>query len=217
MRGAADIEGRAQRRRQPVHRLCRVQSLVHQGLDAAQAVDRLAAALGAPFDVSGTAHVAGRTQVRIEGMAASVAYRRARLLDGVLAGFEPVEGAASAKLWQEVRDVTPFAGRDGAVWRVSVKPTDGPRLGAAVRGEAIYDWGGGLVWLLVPAGGDAGAAEVRGAVERLGGHATLVRAPDAVRAAVPVFQPEPAPLAAISAGLRAKFDPRGILNPGLMG
>jgi glycolate oxidase FAD binding subunit len=31
-----------------------------------------------------------------------------------------------------------------------------------------------------------------------------------------VFEPEPAPLAAISAGLRAKFDPAGILNPGRM-
>ena len=34
---------------------------------------------------------------------------------------------------------------------------------------------------------------------------------------VPVFQPEPAPIAALTRGLRQKFDPRGILNPGLMG
>jgi glycolate oxidase FAD binding subunit len=33
---------------------------------------------------------------------------------------------------------------------------------------------------------------------------------------VDVFEPEPAPLARISAGLRAKFDPKGILNPGRM-
>jgi len=32
-----------------------------------------------------------------------------------------------------------------------------------------------------------------------------------------VFHPEPAPLAQIATGLRAQFDPRGILNPGLMG
>jgi glycolate oxidase FAD binding subunit len=44
----------------------------------------------------------------------------------------------------------------------------------------------------------------------------LVRASAATRAAVDVFEPEPAPLAAISAGLRAKFDPAGILNPGRM-
>ena len=48
------------------------------------------------------------------------------------------------------------------------------------------------------------------------GHATLVRASEATRRAVPVFHPDPAPVAALSAGLRAKFDPRGILNPGRM-
>jgi glycolate oxidase FAD binding subunit len=31
------------------------------------------------------------------------------------------------------------------------------------------------------------------------------------------FHPEAAPVAALSAGLRAQFDPRGILNPGRMG
>ncbi len=49
-----------------------------------------------------------------------------------------------------------------------------------------------------------------------GGHATLVRASPAWRAAVPVFEPQPAPLAALSARLKAEFDPKGILNPGRM-
>ncbi len=31
-----------------------------------------------------------------------------------------------------------------------------------------------------------------------------------------VFHPEPAPVARISAGLRARFDPAGVLNPGRM-
>ena len=49
-----------------------------------------------------------------------------------------------------------------------------------------------------------------------GGHATLIRAPDEVRAAVPVFQPQEEALAALSARVKASFDPRGILNPGRM-
>lgn len=202
-------------------------TLVARELDDAAAVAALCRALGTPFDVSGAAHLGAgvadgpRTQVRIEGLGASVAYRRDRLL-AELPGFEALEGEDSAALWREVRDVAPFSGRDGAVWRVSVKPTDGPKLTAALAGagrahEALYDWGGGLIWLLTSEAGDAGAAEIRAEVDKLGGHATLVRAPEAVRRAVAVFPPEPAPLAAISAGLRAQFDPRGILNPGLMG
>ncbi|WP_049645272.1 FAD-binding protein [Candidatus Rhodobacter oscarellae] len=195
-------------------------SLVARGLSAEQGVAALSAGLGSPFDVSGAAHLdarssdEARTQVRIEGLAGSVAYRAGRLAE-LLPGFEVVEGAQSAALWQEVRDVTPFAGRDGAVWRISVKPSDGPLL--AGLGEAIFDWGGGLVWLLVPEEGDCGAAAIRARVAELGGHATLVRASEAARAAVAVFPPEPAPVAALTAGLRAKFDPRGILNPGIMG
>lgn len=49
------------------------------------------------------------------------------------------------------------------------------------------------------------------------GHATLIKAPTDVRAITSVFQPEASGVALLSRGLRAKFDPRGILNPGLMG
>ena len=114
-----------------------------------------------------------------------------------------------------------FAGKDGAVWRLSLKPSDGPAvvaaLGAEIDVDAVYDWAGGLVWLRVPETGDAGEATIRAAVETRGGHATLIRASAATRAGVDVFQPEPAPLSAIARGLRAKFDPAGILNPGRMG
>ena len=70
---------------------------------------------------------------------------------------------------------------------------------------------------MLPEENDAGAAPIRAETSRLGGHATLVRASAVTRAAVDVFQPESEPLARISAGLRAKFDPHGILNPGRMG
>jgi len=65
--------------------------------------------------------------------------------------------------------------------------------------------------------GEAEAELVRAAVRHFGGgHATLVRAAPAIRAAVPVFQPQQPALAALSARLKAEFDPKGILNPGRM-
>src|SRR5262249_13210988 len=77
-------------------------------------------------------------------------------------------------------------------------------------------WQGGLAWLKLD--GDAEAEAVRRLVAAHGGgHATLVRAAPAVRAAVAVFQPQPPALAALSARLKAEFDPRGILNPRRLG
>jgi glycolate oxidase FAD binding subunit len=37
-----------------------------------------------------------------------------------------------------------------------------------------------------------------------------------VRAAVPVFQPLAEPLMRLTAGIKASFDPAGVLNPGRM-
>ncbi len=44
----------------------------------------------------------------------------------------------------------------------------------------------------------------------------LFRAPDSVRAAVDVFQPQAPALAALSSRVKASFDPKGLFNPGRM-
>jgi len=192
--------------------------LVLEGLDIARAVAAMARALGSPFEVTGAAHDpgAGRTLIRVEGFETQVAYRLERLAE-LLADFGAAgresDPAAVAAAWAALRDVAPFHGVPGDVWRISCKPSDAPELAARLEAEGLLlDWGGGLIWARLPEGTDARA--------RLGafdGHATLVRASEATRAALPVFPPEPAPLAALGRGLRARFDPRGILNPGLMG
>jgi len=196
--------------------------VILSGLDDARAVEALSAALGSPWDVTGAAHVEGRTLVRVEGFAAQTAHRGpalARLL-APFGAAEIAEGEASATLWRGVRDVAAFHHRPGAVWRVSVKPSDGPRLVSALKaaGEfaALYDWGGGLVWLLTPEAGDAGAALIRAETRERSGHATLVRASAATRAAVEPFEPAAPGVAALEARLRAAFDPKSILNPGRM-
>ena len=208
------------------------------GLDDAAAARAMTAALASPHEVSAAAHlpasiaarsevefVAGAeapvTAVRVEGPAPS-AEHRCRALRDLMAGFGEVEelhGHNSAVFWREVRDVAPFAGQDGrVVWRLSVPPAAGAevaaRIAAGADAEVIYDWGGGLLWLSLPADGDGGAALVRGALTD--GHATLVRADAALRSALDVFQPQEATLAALTARVKESFDPRRILNPGRM-
>ena len=118
---------------------------------------------------------------------------------------------AGGDLWRDLRDVRAFAGVAGAVWRLAVKPTEAARIVQALGLAALIDWGGGLIWLLDP----TGAADVRAAVSGVG-HATLLRALPGMQA-VACFAPEAAGVAALTAGLRAKFDPRGVFNPGMMG
>ncbi|WP_299422981.1 FAD-binding protein [uncultured Shimia sp.] len=195
------------------------------GLSDEDAVAAMSAALGSPYDVSGAAHapcgVDGHpvTMIRIEGLEASVAYRAAKLKEELakFGGDMVVERDANkvAAGWAWVRDAAVLQGGGGDVWRISVKPSDGPKLVAQLRAvfadaTVLYDWGGGLVWVQVPEGTDVRLMPLQG-------HATLIGAGDVTRSTVSVFQPEPAPLATLSRGLRAKFDPRGILNPGLMG
>jgi glycolate oxidase FAD binding subunit len=188
-------------------------TLVLRGLNDASAVQAMASALGSPFEVTGAAHWPGEgTFLRIEGFAESVAYRSGQLAR-LLAPFgsaDTLDAEETARHWQAIRDVAPFQDRPGDVWKLSVKPSDAPGLVAGLGAEAVlYDWGGGLVWVRTAPGTD-----LRARLGAFAGHATLIRAD---RPGAAAFQPQPAPLAALAAALRRTFDPRGILNPGLMG
>jgi glycolate oxidase FAD binding subunit len=204
-------------------------TLVLHGLDAGNAVAAMSEALGSPYDVTGAAHLPGasgeaaRTIIRVEGFSASVAYRVGKLREA-LAGHGEItvedNSARHAALWGRVRDVEDFAGTNGAVWKVSLRPSDAPvfldTVGRSLDARHCLDWGGGLVWLLTPESGDCGASVIRTAAVMSGGHAMLFRAPAQMRAAVGAFHPEKPSVAAISAALARKFDPAGILNPGRM-
>lgn len=183
-------------------------TLVLHGLDDVAAVAALAKALGSPFEVTAAAHdpAAGQTLLRVEGFSDSVRYRMEELKK--LLGCETSVEEESTARWTAWRDVEDFAGAGEDVWRVSCKPSDGPAL-VAKSGAlgARYDWAGGLIWLRTKAGYD-----LRAALGAYDGHATLIRG-----TGQPRFQPEASGVARIAAGLRARFDPRGLLNTGLMG
>ncbi|WP_427025679.1 glycolate oxidase subunit GlcE [Aureimonas ureilytica] len=213
-------------------------TLLLRGLADEEAMQAMSAAMGSSVEASGAAHlpygVAGRvlsgelgrdaaTAIRLDGFGPSVAARVAHLGAGLsrIGQVEQLEGERSEAFWRDVRDVAPFAdGTQSPVWRVSLPPMSGAEFVMALRmnaaADAFYDWQGGLVWLRM----DGGAAEadlLRALLDRHGGgHATLVRASEAERLAVPVFQPQPGPLAALSRRLKDQFDPRGLLNPGRM-
>ena len=186
------------------------------GLDIGKAVQVMSRALGSPFEVSGAGFdpETQAVRLRLEGFEASVDYRAGQVRELLREFGESVvlDAAQSADIWQELCDVQAFHGCEGDVWRLSVKPSQAPELVARLEADAIVlDWGGGLIWARVPQGTD-----LRARAGQFEGHATLVRASAATKERLGVFQTMSPPLEAINAGLRARFDPKGIFNQGLM-
>ena len=214
------------------------------GAGDAQAVKAMSEALNSAFEISAAAHLpagvaagsavvsvaaagAAVTALRVEGPEPSVV-SRAEALTALLEAYgsrEELDTGESLAFWRQVRDAAFFVA-DGAgdgqaqVWRLSVPPAEGAGVAArildAADGRVFYDWGGGLLWLALAPRPDGGHEAVRAAIGNGGGHATLVRAEPDVRAAVPVFQPQPEPLARLTARIKEAFDPQSVLNPGRM-
>lgn len=202
-------------------------TLMLHGLSPARAVEAMSLALGSPFEVSGAAHLpsgidrVAQTLLRIEGFADSVAYR-INELKKILNGFgamDHVAGEASETLWRNVRDVRFLATSDECIWRVSVAPSKSVALLEQIGAQAqrwFMDWGGGLLWIATRPEGDAGDHVMRQATRAHKAHATLIRAPQALRAEIDVFEPQAAPVMALSQGIKKAFDPDGLFNQGRM-
>jgi glycolate oxidase FAD binding subunit len=162
-----------------------------------------------------------RTLLRLEGFADSVDDRAGRLASmvGDFGRVNRVTGEESAALWRSVRDAEFIAEpSDRAVWRVSLAPSRAAAFAVGLDETALahfFDWGGGLVWVATLAS-ETAASAVRRAAASAKGHATLMRAPDSLRAAVEVFEPPSALGLRLSRGLKQSFDPDGVLNFGRM-
>ncbi|HEX6442913.1 MAG TPA: glycolate oxidase subunit GlcE [Stellaceae bacterium] len=215
-------------------------TLVFAGIDSEVGVRLMTAALGSSHEVSGAAYLpeatarvlnvplnGGVAALRIEGPPPSVAVRRDRLLREHATGgvTEILAHRDSSAFWHAIGSASPFSGLpERAIWRISVAPARGAEVALSVARTIdaawFLDWGGGLLWLAVPEHDDAGARLIRGAIRgqdaRGGGHATLVRGSPGLRRAVPMFEPQPPALAALTRRVKDAFDPRHILNPGRM-
>src|SRR5262249_50685674 len=189
-------------------------TVVVSGLDDAAAVRAMAAAMASSCDVSGAAHlpaaVARRiglgkatggslTLLRLEGVAPSVDHRKAALIAAMKAfgAVDLSDQEASRSLWRAIRDVAPFAAGPEVsarpVWRIVTAPSRGAELvgmiAAVAKAEVLYDWAGGLIWVMLAPSDDAGVALIRRAVGACGGPAPLLCAPAATPPPPPLVCP----------------------------
>lgn len=197
-----------------------VRTMAVEGLEHERACRAMSCAMGSSAEIAAAAHLpteCGRsalTVFRLQGFGPSVEARCAALPDILRhhGTVMPVPEGDAAELWSSIELATPLV--DAAIlWRVHLPPSRAPAVidqFAPLGARWLLDWAGGLIWLAY----DGDPADIRKAAANAGGHAMLVRAPSAVRAAVPMQHPRAPGVAAIEWKVRRAFDPAGIFETG---
>jgi glycolate oxidase FAD binding subunit len=210
------------------------------GLADEAAVGVMSAAMGTPYEVSGTIHLQGSlvgrlsdrelapertslTALRLEGQQQGLGSRVERLKKELSPFGETYEldDGRSRLFWSDIRSLAFLsANYENPLWRIAVAPSKAPLIVRALSAffpvSAAYEWAGGLIWLELPPSSDASVSEVRRVVAEFDVDSMLMRAPRQVRSAVEVFHPLPLAKMNLVRGLKKAFDPIGILNPGRM-
>ncbi len=177
-----------------------------------QAVRIMAEACQIDGGITGAAWSDGEVQLRIEASPAAlpalVDAARARLPASRL-----IENADSRALWTAIASLAGHVLREDIIWRCSLPATRAPALAALLPPSARLrlDWAGALAWVLLPA--EAADLDVHALVAQAAsrdGHAERLRGPTSAIPARSRLEPG---LAALSARLKALFDPAGILSP----
>ena len=181
-----------------------VRSFSIEGLEPTAAVALMSRAMGSTAEIAAAAHVPGLTVLRLEGFAPSVKARGALVREAARA--DVLAAGAAKAFWDAVLNPLPDA---EVLWRISVPASGAPGLLEAIGGDWRMDWAGGLIW-----SASEDAARVRRAAEAAGGHAMLVRGPDAMRARVPALHPPAAGVKALEERVRRAFDPAGVFETG---
>jgi len=165
-----------------------------------------------PLDATGLAYSHGRVLIRLEGEKEPLA-EKCSMLGALLGGRSADEVPEGEIAFRAIGSGEVFADTPYDVWRAFVPPASAAAVAAEIDAPLwLGDWAGGLLWLGTLPGSDG----VRAAVNRAGGHATLLRASEEIRERLAVFEPQSAVRMALIKNVKAAFDPLGLFNPGRM-
>lgn len=196
-------------------------TLVYEGRDDADALALLRRVAQSPVEASGLAHrpqragTLAQSYIRLEGLSDGIPDRMRMIARFAGNPAHVWQRDQSRAHWRTLADVADMAGRDAPLWRLSLPPTaahDAIVKLAPVRWFA--DWAGGLLW--VETGESTTIQAMHEIAHKLGGHATLMRAPEETRLSSPVFAPRDDATLALVKRIKAAFDPARIFNPGRM-
>ncbi len=215
-------------------------TVIFLGLADEAATGVMSAAMGTPYEVSGTVHLQGAmaarlsdrelapaktaiTALRLEGSQKSLVYRVEKLRRelGPFGDTYELDDQRSYQFWTNIRSLAFLSDDfDRPLWRITAPPSKTAlivrALSAFFEVNAAYEWSGGLLWLELPPSADSSVTEVRRVLAEFEADSMLMRAPRPVRTAIEVFHPLPFAKMKIVQALKTAFDPAGVLNPGRM-
>lgn len=211
----------------------REDTIVLRGLAAPEGLRLLRGIAGEPLDATGLAHLTGElarhlegtlgvaeglTAIRFEGTREAVEERVSALMDRHRrAGARRLGDTVSHDLWKRIGMLDLIGREPGVVWRITAPPFAASAIAGEIGGNATqYDWGGGLLWVVLDDAPHAHASLVRSVAARHNAQASLFRASEAQRAAHGVFQPLDDGIARLTRDVKAAFDPEAVFNPGRM-
>ena len=177
------------------------ESTLHLQMSQADALRTLNEWGGQPLPISASMWQGGSLLVRLSGAQAAVIAAMQKI------GGDSIDRAPAlwAALREQKTDFFADATQGGQrLWRLSV-PSVTPELD--LPGVQLIEWGGAQRWLK----STGAAADIRAAVMRAGGHATLFRAAEG-KAEAEVFHPLAPTVGAIQRRLMTSFDPAGVFN-----
>ena len=177
-----------------------------------------------PFEPSGLAYLpadvssraGGRSQsqtlIRLEGQSDGVKARQAELMQTWAKGARMLE----TKLFRALADVHTLFNAEIPLFRLSIPPSCAIEAIDKLSPTSWFaDGAGAILWLTFEGLDAHGAEHVHRTARALGGHATLYRAPNALREC-DVFPPLDDATLALTRQIKRAFDPTKILNPARM-
>jgi glycolate oxidase FAD binding subunit len=162
-----------------------------------------------PLEATGLGYSDGSAFVRLEGEDRPLA-EKTRILES-LCGGRALE-ATDDDVFRAIANGDLFVNSRETVWRLSIPPAEAATVVERIGSPSwVGDYAGGILWLTTRE-----HQLVRDVAKEIGGYATLMKADEAMRARIGVFEEETPARSQLTRSVKAAFDPLGLFNPGRM-
>jgi glycolate oxidase FAD binding subunit len=142
-----------------------------------------------------------------------------KLFDEYKKTISVLENYQSRIFWQNTTDLQFFNNSTNVVVKIILPPVNTDQFINKFENEElkyVVDWAGNLIWAEIPENDSVLLRQLRMEVIKLGGHMTIIKAPNHVRIKEDFLTIVDENIKALSLKIKESFDPKKILNPGKM-